>query len=278
MQSNQAVQSVEEEPRLRISYSQMFTYLGCSLKYRFQYVERFPYERKSMSLFFGSCLHSAIERFYNTYKKKGEYEPLNVLQQLFEHLLTLELEQVDVPIIYKKEAPDNASAIELGKSLIKTFHENVDLEGYEVIDAELPLKAKLYSEEGIDTGFELYGILDLLLRDTNGQYLVVDNKTAAKPKSMKDVDNDLQLTAYSYLLAAHRFVKPTDKVQCRMDVLRKLKTPKLSYYCTERSARDRKRFAKLAGAVLSGIDNQVFMPNQSWLCADCPYTKACQAW
>ena len=116
MPSNQAVQSVEEEPRLRISYSQMFTYLGCSLKYRFQYVERFPYERKSMNLFFGSCLHSAIERFYNTYKKKGEYEPLNVLQQLFEHLLILELEQVDVPIIYKKEAPDTASAIELRQS------------------------------------------------------------------------------------------------------------------------------------------------------------------
>jgi putative RecB family exonuclease len=274
----QAIQSIDQEPRLRISYSQMFTYLGCSLKYRFQYVERLPQERKSMSLFFGSCLHSAIERFYNTYKKKGEYEPLNVLQQLFEHLLTLELEQVDVPIIYKKEAPDNASAIELGKSLIKTFHESVDLGGFEVVDAELPLRAKLYSEEGMDTGFELYGILDLLLRETNGQDLVVDNKTAAKPKSQKDVDGDLQMTTYSYLLAANRFVRPVDGVRCRMDVLRKLKKPKLSYYWTERSAQDRKRFAKLAGAVLAGIDNQVFIPHQSWLCVDCPYTKACQAW
>ena len=278
MQSNQAVQMVDQEPRLRISYSQMFTYLSCSLKYRFQYVERLPYERKSMSLFFGSCLHSAIERFYNTYKKKGEYEPLEVLQQMFEHLLVLELEQVHVPIIYKKEAPDTQSAIELGKSLIKTFHENVDLTGYEVVDAELPLKAKLYNENGVDTGFELYGILDLLLLDTNGQYLVVDNKTAAKPKSMKDVDNDLQLTTYSYLLAANRFVKPMDTVNCRMDVLRKLKTPKISYYWTQRESADTKRFTKLANAVLNGIDNHVFMPNQSWLCADCPYTKACKSW
>ena len=278
MYSTQTVQTIEQEPRLKISYSQMFVYLNCSLKYRFQYVERRQYERKSMNLIFGSCLHSVIERFYNTYKRKGEKETLDVLQEMFEHLMMLELEQETVPIIYKKEAPDNQSAIDLGKSLIKAFHEDVDLETYQVVDVEMPLRANLYNEDGIDTGFELYGILDLLLMDDKQQCLVVDNKTAVKPKSMKDVDTDIQLTAYSYLLASNRFVKPLDSVIARMDVLRKLKKPKMSYYWTERTAKDRRRFAKLANAVLNGIDNHVFMPNQSWLCVDCPYSKACQSW
>ena len=228
MYSTQTVQTIEQEPRLKISYSQMFVYLNCSLKYRFQYVERRQYERKSMNLIFGSCLHAVIERFYNTHKKKGEKEALNVLQEMFEHLMSLELEQETVPIIYKKEAPDTASAIELGKLLIKAFHEDVDLETYQVVDVEMPLRAKLYNEDGIDTGFELYGILDLLLMDGKQQCLVVDNKTAAKPKSTKDVDSDIQLTAYSYLLAANRLVKPLDSVRCRMDVLRKLKKPKMN--------------------------------------------------
>ena len=44
---------------LHISHSQIFTYLACSLKYQFQYVERRQPERISIALPFGSspCQH-----------------------------------------------------------------------------------------------------------------------------------------------------------------------------------------------------------------------------
>lgn len=279
MTKNPALKSEDMERSLQLSYSQVFTYLGCSLKYRFQYVEKRKPERKSISLLFGGALHDVIERFYLKAKTRGEYENLNTLTEFFENVLRLRLDSCEVPVFYKKETPDADSAVKMGKSLIETFYENVDLDGYQIVEAELPLKAELYDENGISTGFKLYGILDLLLFDENQQRLVVvDTKTAAKPKSQSNVDEDLQFSSYSYLLAANKLTSRTDTVSCRMDVLRKLKTPKMEYYWTQRTAADRKRFAKIASGVLTGIDNQVFIPNRSWLCSDCQYTQACQSW
>ena len=60
------------------------------------------------------------------------------------------------------------------------------------------------------------------------------------------MDENIQLTCYSYLLASNRYVQPTADVQCRLDVLRKLKSPKMEHYTTVRTSRHRRRFAKLA--------------------------------
>lgn len=279
MSTNPVMKADDRERSLQLSYSQIFTYLGCSLKYRFQYVEKRQPERQSISLLFGRAFHDVIERFYLKVKTRGEYEQLNVLTEFFENVLRLNLDNCEVPIFYKKETPDADSAVKMGKSLIETFYESVNLDGYQIVDAELPLTAGLYDENGISTGFKLYGILDLLLFDENQQRLVVvDTKTAAKPKSQSNVDEDLQFSSYAYLLAANKFTSRTDTVNCRMDVLRKLKTPKMEYYWTQRTAEDRKRFAKIASGVLNGIDNQVFIPNRSWLCSDCQYTEACRSW
>ena len=133
---------------LHVSHSQIFTYLGCSLKYRFQYVEQRPQERVSIALPFGSAIHSAIERYYLSIKEKGVVEPLETIQEVFADSLTADLEKRDVPILYKKETPDRDAAIEMGKGLLKAFYEGIDLTGFEIVDVELPLTARLYTEDG----------------------------------------------------------------------------------------------------------------------------------
>jgi RecB family exonuclease len=140
------------------------------------------------------------------------------------------------------------------------------------------MSAKLYTPEGEPTELKLIGVLDLVLRDQNNELIVVDNKTAVQPKSQSTVDEDMQFTAYSYLLAANRYVFPTATVNCRMDVLRKLKTPKMQQHFTVRTAADRKRFAKIASMVLAGIESRIFMPQRSWMCSDCGYTEVCSQW
>ena len=86
------------------------------------------------------------------------------------------------------------------------------------------------------------------------------------------------MTIYSYLLAANRYVFPTASVKCRFDVLRKLKTPKLEHYYTQRTAESRRRLAKIATHVLHGIETDVFIPNRSWMCADCEHAAVCSDW
>jgi putative RecB family exonuclease len=83
----------------------------------------------------------------------------------------------------------------MGKSMLTAFYESIDLSGYAVVDVELPLTARLYSDDGLPTDFMLVGILDLLLMDENDEAVVVDNKTAAVPMSQASADENLQMSA-----------------------------------------------------------------------------------
>lgn len=277
MSKRQALKEFQSE--LHISHSQIFTYLNCSLKYYFQYVESKPPEWIGIALPFGSAIHSAIEMYYRSLKNKGRAETLDAIVGRFEDCFSLDLDHTDVPVIYKKDMPDSAGAIARGKAMLKAFYENVNLEGMEIVEVEYPLSARLFSDDRQPTEFKLFGIIDLLLMDEKHELIVVDNKTAAKPMAQSTADDDNQMTAYSYLLASGGYVFPTAPVKCRFDLLRKLKTPKIEHVYTSRTAQDRRRFAKISNAVLAGIDAQIFMPSRSWMCGDCQYSKdACKAW
>ena len=262
---------------LHISYSQIFTYLACSLKYQFKYVLGRPAEQTGLALPFGSALHKALERYYQSCAQ-GRLEKLTPLQDLFEEVLTRQLIEKQDLIVFGKTVPDADSAIVMGRAMLEVFYQSIDLTGWRVIDVELPLSAQLYTDAGQTTEFKLVGFIDLLLEDPDGNLVVVDHKTAARPKSLADVDADLQMTTYAYLLASNRYVFPTATVQCRYDVLRKLKAPKLEHYHTVRGAGDRKRLAKIAVQVLRGIEAGVFVPNRGWMCGDCEYANACKSW
>jgi len=276
MKKKQALQAIADE--LYLSHSQMFTYLTCSLKYRFLYIERRRPERISIALPFGSAIHTAVERYYRGIQDKGGPEPLAIIQELFEDSIRIDLEHSDVPLVFKRDTPDGDSAVELGKAMLKAFYEAVDLSGMEIVGVELPLSATLYTAQGEATDYKLMGVIDLLLRDGKGQVVAVDHKTASKPMSQTTADDDHQMTAYAYLLASNRYVFPSSEVQCRFDVLRKLKTPRFEQVHTQRSAEQRKRFARVATAVLDGIDKRVFIPQPSWMCTDCQYKDACARW
>jgi putative RecB family exonuclease len=277
MSKNQAITSFSQD--LYVSHSQIFKFSTCSLAYKYHYVERREPERISINLPFGKAIHAAQELYYRSLKAGHNKEPLNALVETFEAVLNLELEKhAGTPIVWKKTTPDKACAITMGKSMLTAFYDSIDLSGYAVVDVELPLTARLYTDDGLPTEFLLVGILDLLLMDENSEAVVVDNKTAAQPMSQASADENLQMTAYAYLLAANKYVFPTAPVKCRFDVLRKLKTPKLEHVHTIRTAQDRKRFAKIANAVLEGIDAGIYMPQPSWMCSDCSYSDACKAW
>ena len=274
------LQSFNQE--LHISHSQIFTYLNCSLKYKFQYIEGKPMERISIVLPFGGAIHSAIEMYYRSLKNHGSTESLESLSERFETCLELDLENSEIPIIFKKELPNHEGAVKMGNSMLKVFHETIPqtLQNVqEIIGVELPLTAKLYNpEDSQPTEFKLAGILDLIIRDKDGYVIVIDNKTAAKPMAQHDCDQNLQVTAYSYLIASNRYILPTSQVQCRFDILRKLVTPKMEHLLTSRTPDQRRRFAKIACSVLSAIDAKIHIPQTSWMCVDCGFASACKTW
>lgn len=277
MSRNQALASFSQD--LYVSHNQIFTYLNCSLKYRYHYLEKRKPERVSITLPFGKAIHATEELFYRSMKNGRNKEPLQALHEKFEEVLCEGIEKhQSTPIVWKKTTPDKAGALAMGKSMLSAFYDSIDLSGYAVVEVELPLSARLYSDDGLPTDFMLVGILDLLLMDENDEAVVVDNKTAAQPMSQASAHENLQMSAYAYLLASNRYVFPTAPVKCRFDVLRKLKTPKLEQVSTIRTAQDRKRFAKISVSVLNAIDAGIYLPQPSWMCSDCSYQNACKAW
>jgi hypothetical protein len=220
--------------------------------------------------------------YYRSLKNHGSAETLEALSERFETCLELDIENSEVPIIFKKELPNHEGAVKMGNAMLKVFHETIPqtLQNvHEILGVELPLTAKLYNpEDSQPTEFKLAGILDLVIRDKDKYLIIVDYKTAAKPMAQSTADDDMQMSSYGYLLVANKLVLKTSKVQCRFDVLRKLKTPTFEQVSTVRTADQRKRFAKIACSVLSAIDAGIHIPQTSWMCVDCVFSAACKTW
>jgi putative RecB family exonuclease len=260
---------------LHISHSQIFTYLNCSLKYYFSYVEGRTPEHRPAAMLFGSAIHAAIARYYKGVQKKGKPEPLSLLQDLFHDYWNWQVEDTGIPIAYK-EGQNKDNMLNEGQLLVKTFCESA--QPMEVIGVEEPYSSVLYDEEGNPTDFKLVGIVDCIQRDKDGKMIIIDNKTANRAYSKDKIEQDLQMTVYSYLAASSGLVPAKSETLHRFDVLLKLKKPRLDIYYTTRSAADRRRLAKIINQVLRGIEAGVFFPNPSWMCSDCQYAQACVKW
>ena len=78
-----------------ISVSQIMLYLSCSLKYRFQYIDRLPRLSKPSPLAFGSSVHAALEWLHKE-RKAGRQPTLDQLLRVFEaDWYAQNLDQVD---------------------------------------------------------------------------------------------------------------------------------------------------------------------------------------
>ena len=263
---------------LYISHSQISCWSQCSLRYELQYIRQLPPERVSIALPFGSAIHAAVELYFRTLKNQGRIEPLEALWRRFEDCLSLDLDNTDVPVIFKRDMSDKSAAIEMGKAMLEAFHDSFDLADMEIVDVELPLSATLYTDSGEATDYKLFGVLDLILLDANGELVVVDVKTAAKGISQSAASEDTQLSAYSYLTSANQLSPALSDVKCTFLVLRKLKNPRLEKISTVRNPIHRKRFARMANIVLSAIEKRIFLPRPSWRCGDCGFRNSCQDW
>ena len=89
MTPTQSLRVLRQQPHL--SYSQINTYLTCSLRYYFQYVKGFAPEHTSSALILGSTVHASLARYYDGVKEKGEAESPDTLLEFYRNSMTTEL-------------------------------------------------------------------------------------------------------------------------------------------------------------------------------------------
>lgn len=265
--------------QLHLSSSQLTQYLLCGRKYQYSYVQGLTPTHTSINLLLGSAIHTALEHYYRNWMTAGEPLPLPELQRCFVEALALSLGQCSAPVRYRKECSDIDQVAALGKAMLAVFHEQVDLTGMTIEAVELPLSVPLRDEAGYERGYNLVGVVDLLLRDEQtGELIAIDHKTSRNSYSQAMCDDSLQMTVYALLLQQQGYLNlgAGEIFNGRFQVLRKLKSPKYEEVTLTRDRADVQRLEQLCLDVLHAIDQRVFLPNYGWVCSDCGYRALCR--
>ncbi len=248
----------------RYSVSQIQTYLGCPLKYRFQYVDHLPKAFRPAALAFGGSIHSAIEWFHRA-RMLGETPPLEEVLNIFEaDWFAQNLEPLTFgPTDGKEQLEAKARA------MIQVYLEAAN--GCRPVAVEEPFSLEIADPETgecLDVPFR--GIVDLVEADGT----LVDLKTAARSTPQDDVDRHLQLSTYALAV----FLRTGAVPKLRLDVLLKTRQPRLERLSTSRTVEDLAWVARLIQKTTWAIEEGHFFPNPSWRCPECEYAAPCQAW
>jgi putative RecB family exonuclease len=248
-----------------LSSSQINLYLLCSLKYKFQYVDKLPKPFKSSGLVFGSAFHSTLSWFFKE-KMNGNGISLERVYRILE--ADWYAQKVDQDIRYK-DGDSEMKLVVMAKELLGQY---ISLPFKEIMGTDIPFTIPLINPvTGETLGINLEGYIDLIEKDET----IVEFKTSNQSMDQMDADDHIQLTIYSY---AYEMINQRPPKNLKIVNFVKTKKPKIKPFETRRDNADYQRFFHLAGQVLKGIQSQIFFPRSSFICKDCEYEEPCRAW
>jgi putative RecB family exonuclease len=252
------------EPPRTISVSQVNAYLGCPLKYRFQYVDKIPRPWRVAAMAFGSSVHAAVEWFHKERLADRTPEAEAVLKVFDADWYAQNTE----PLVFsEKESKD--SLAEKGRAMLQLYVESTN--GVKPVAIEQWFELDLADPEtGEVLDVRLRGVIDLV---EEGETLV-DLKTAGRTLEAGGLERHLQLSTYAL---AHLLLHGSIP-KLRLDMLLKTAKPRLERHPTTRSVEDLGWTARLIREVSLAIETEHFFPNPSWRCTECEYFAHCQQW
>lgn len=251
------------QPRV-ISISQVNAYLGCPLKYRFQYVDKIPRPWRVAGMAFGTSIHAAVEWFHKE-RIDGRTPELPDVLQVFD--ADWYAQNVEPLVFSERESREGLA--EKGRAMLQLYVESAN--GTKPVAVEQPFELDLADPEtGEVLEVRLRGIIDLI---EEGDVLV-DLKTAGRTLESGGLERHLQLSAYALAYLLFKGSVP----RLRLDMLLKTTKPRLERYETTRSLEDLSWTARLIREVSLAIETEHFFPNPSWRCTECEYFAHCQQW
>lgn len=252
-----------EPPRV-LSVSQVNCYLGCPLKYRFQYVDKIPRPWRVAAMAFGTSVHAAVEWFHKG-RLEGRTPAIEAVLNVFD--ADWYAQNTEPLVCPEKESQD--SLLQKGRAMLQLYVEScngtlpVAVEHFFELDLSDP-------ETGEDLEVRLRGVIDLV---EEGETLV-DLKTAGRTLEAGGLERHLQLSTYAL---AHLLLHGSIP-KLRLDMLLKTAKPRLERHETTRSIEDLSWTARLIREVSLAIETEHFFPSPSWRCTECEYFAHCQQW
>jgi len=252
------------EPPRTISVSQVNAYLGCPLKYRFQYVDKIPRPWRVAAMAFGSSVHAAVEWFHRE-RLAGRSPDVTGVLKVFD--ADWYAQNVEPLVFSEKESKE--ALTEKGRAMLQLYVESCN--GATPVAVEQFFELDLADPEtGEVLDLRLRGVIDLV---EEGEMLV-DLKTAGRTLESGGLERHLQLSTYALAF----FLLHGSIPKLRLDMLLKTAKPRLERHPTTRSIEDLGWTARLIHEVAAAIQTEHFFPNPSWRCCECEYFAHCQRW
>ncbi len=248
-ESSKLKESPDKEVNYRIpesvSYTQISTYEGCPLKYKYRYILNIP-TPPSHALSFGNTVHKTLREFHERLLA-GEV-PLDKLLQLYEKNWE--------PLGYDSKE-HREERFGSGKELLRNYYNSLD-EKTETIGIEKAFNIKIDE-------IRLYGWIDRIDR-TKGGIEIVDYKTGSL-KDQKEVDKDKQITLYAIGAKEALKLNPDKLTLHFLEHGKKISTTR-----TDESMEKAK---KEAAEVVSKIKDRLFDAIPGYHCRWCDYNNIC---
>ena len=245
---------------MRISYSALDTFQNCSLKYKFQNIDKIK-EPKSKEAVFGTLVHATL---------KFIHAP-SLIQPSLEEALDFFSKNWNSDVF--EVEMEERNAFSQGVAMIQQYYKTNNPSDYTIVDLESRFAIEIANKK---TGANhiISGIIDRIDKTEDG-YEIIDYKTTKKMPSQEKVDNDLQLSVYlnAFLARYPKEAARLDKVTVSLYYLKH--GVKLS---STRSLGQLETAKQLFLDVISEIEKGDFVPNVTPLCDWCGFQKFCPMW
>lgn len=239
-----------------IRVSSLNSFLDCSAKFNFQYIERIPAPGR-IALAFGTSIHAALKRNYaeKIFSKK-DLSPEEVISEFSDNydteVSTIEKFEDDEPLHFVKDA-----GVELLTKYQKEIAPRIQPQ---IVEQKIALNF-----DGMP--YSLIGTIDLIDEDS----VLIDHKTSRKVFKQVSTSHVRQLSGYEFLAES---IKLNIK-SARIDMLTAKSKDTNTGIRHIPIVTDRKEFVNTFIVVSNGIKKGVFYPNRnSFLCNK----KYCSFW
>jgi hypothetical protein len=272
--------------RKTISASECTTWLGCSLRHKFHYIDKVEDETRGGALVLGSTVHTALGAGIRLLRS-GDATPDNLdVKHLVDAAWSAEEGKATTPILWGSKGREASLATALG--LVEAFFKNPQVRERIPRIVELELKVELPLVDpvrGIATGIFLKGYLDAVEetgeRTPDGRPMlrVLEFKTSASKGTYDEAGLDqvpLQVALYKHALQALRGDVVVSEVGYMVGV--KTKAPEWVLPIVPITAEAERRALLVAQHVARAVQLGVAVPSPSWQCPTCPHVARCATW
>ncbi|MDD5464338.1 MAG: PD-(D/E)XK nuclease family protein [Candidatus Moranbacteria bacterium] len=245
---------------MRLSYSALESFQNCSLKYKFQNIDKIK-EPKSKEAVFGTLIHATMKFIHNP----------TLLAPKMEDALDFFSKNWNSDVF--EDELEERSAFSMGVAMIQQYYKKNVISDYNIIDLESRFAIEITDPKN-GANHIISGIIDRIDKTEDG-YEIIDYKTTKKMPSQDKVDNDLQLSVYlnAFLARYPKEAANLDKITVSLYYLKH--GVKLS---SQRSLEQLNNANQLFLDVICEIEKGVFVPNVTPLCDWCGFQKICPMW